>query len=207
MFDAALTPQHVPRDVVVWNRLSRAWIAALLLPVLALGAYALRVPPEPVRSPGNAAAAAPRAPALRDVLVAQLERNPRDGRAWVLLARLETSADRHAEAAADYAKAVAASTKVAADPAVWCEYADAVAMAQGGLLAGQPRDLVMHALALDAKHPKALEMAGGVAFEAHDYAAAAKYWRELLAQIPGTTREHGELAIAIARADELAGRR
>ncbi len=197
----------MPRDAVVWNRLSRAWIAALLLPVLALGLYALRGPPETVSGQDDAAAIAPRAPVLRDVLVAQLERNPRDGRAWVLLARLETTADRHAEAAADYAKAVAASTKVAADPAIWCEYADAVAMTQGGVLAGQPRDLVMHALALDAKHPKALEMAGGVAFEARDYAAAAKYWRELLAQIPGTTREHGELAIAIARADELAGRR
>ena len=177
------------------------------MPLLVLGAYALRGPSEPVIGSGDAAAVAPRAPALRDILVAQLERNPRDGRAWVLLARLETAADRHAEAAADYAKAVAASTKVAADPAIWCEYADAVAMAQGGILAGQPRDLVMHALALDARHPKALEMAGGVAFEARDYAAAAKYWRELLAQIPGTTREHGELAIAIARADERAGRR
>ena len=207
MSEAALNTPRLPRDVVVWNRLSRAWIAALLVPVLAVGAYALRGPPDAVRSSGDAAAVAPPAPALRDVLVAQLERNPRDGRAWVLLARLETAADRHAEAAADYAKAVAASTKVAADPAVWCEYADAIAMTQGGLLAGQPRDLVMHALALDAKHPKALEMAGGVAFEAGDYAAAAKYWRELLAQIPGTTREHGELAIAIARADELAGRR
>jgi len=204
MSDAALSTSRLPREVVVWNRLSRAWIAALLLPVLAVGAYALRGAPDAVRSPGEAAAVAP---ALRDALVAQLQRNPRDGRAWVLLARLETAADRHVEAAADYAKAVAASTKVAADPAVWCEYADAIAMTQGGLLAGQPRDLVMHALALDASHPKALEMAGGVAFEARDYAAAAKYWRELLAQIPETTREHEELAIAIARADELAGRR
>jgi cytochrome c-type biogenesis protein CcmH len=207
MFDAVLRTPRMPRDVVVWNRLSRRWIGALLLPVFALGAFALHGPPNAVSSPGNEAAVAPGPPVLRDVLVAQLERNPRDGRAWVLLARLETVADRHAEAAADYAKAVAASTKVAADPAVWCEYADAVAMAQGGLLAGKPRDLVMHALALDARHPKALEMAGGVAFEERDYVAAAKYWRELLAQIPGATREHGELAIAIARADELAGRR
>lgn len=207
MSDAALSTPRLPREVVVWNRLSRAWIAVLLLPVLALGAYALRGSPDPVRSPADAAVVATPVPALHDALVAQLQRNPRDGRAWVLLARLETAADRHAEAAADYAKAVAASAKVAADPAVWCEYADAIAMTQGGLLAGQPRDLVMHALALDAKHPKALEMAGGVAFEARDYAAAAKYWRELLAQIPGTTREHGELAIAIARADVLAGRK
>jgi cytochrome c-type biogenesis protein CcmH/NrfG len=47
-------------------------------------------------------------------------------------------------------------------------------------------------------------MAGGAAFEARDYESAARYWRELLAQIPNATRERGELAAAIARADELA---
>ena len=50
-------------------------------------------------------------------------------------------------------------------------------------------------------------MAGGAAFEARDFDSAARYWRELLAQIPKATRERGELAAAIARADELAGRK
>jgi len=144
---------------------------------------------------------------MREVLVAQVTRDPRDGRAWVLLARLEFAADHFADAATAYEKAVAASPKVARDPAVWCEYADALAMAQGGSLAGRPRELVMRALALNPAHPKALEMAGGVAFEAQDYATAAGYWRELLAQIPQATRERGELVAAIERADGLAKRK
>ena len=207
MPDVAMGTPRAPRDVVVWRRLSRMWVLALLLPLLALGVYAMHEYPGAARGPQDPAAVAADAlhtPSMRDVLVAQLERKPRDGRAWVLLARLEFAADRFAEAAADYERAVAASTKVAGDPAVWCEYADAFAMAQGGSLAGRPRELVVRALALNPAHPKALEMAGGVAFEAKDYTTAARYWRELLAQIPQATREHGELTVAIARADELA---
>jgi cytochrome c-type biogenesis protein CcmH len=65
----------------------------------------------------------------------------------------------------------------------------------------------VHALALNPSHPKALEMAGGAAFEARDYGSAARYWRELLVQIPQATREREELVAAIARADVLAGSR
>jgi hypothetical protein len=65
----------------------------------------------------------------------QVEHNPRDGRAWALLAMLEFEADR-------FERAVSTSPKVAADPAVRCEYADALGMAQGGSLAGRPTELI-----------------------------------------------------------------
>jgi len=199
------------RDAATRGRLPRlAWGLAILLPMLALGLYA--IPGDQRAVPGRADQTAyvdngVRAPSMREILVAQLKRDPRDGRARVLLARLEFEADRFAEAASAYANAIAASPKVANDPAVWCEYADALGMAQGGSLAGKPRDLVLHALTLNPAHPKALELAGGAAFEAREYGTAVKYWRELLAQIPERTREHGELAVAIARADELAQRK
>jgi cytochrome c-type biogenesis protein CcmH len=198
------SPGHLSR------RVHLPAILLVVLVVLASGLYALRGDQAAVRDPDDRAALAsggPRAPLLRDELAAHVARNPGDGRAWVLLARAEFEADRFADAAAAYAKAVSASPKVARDPAVWCEYADALGMAQGGSLAGPPHALVTHALALNPSHPKALEMAGGVAFEARDYDSAARYWRELLVQIPKTTRERGELAAAIARADELAGRK
>ena len=112
-------------------------------------------------------------PVARDELVRHLARNARDGRAWVLLARMDFEADRFDDAAVSYQKALTASAKVAADAGVWCEYADALGMAQGGMLAGKPRELVMRALALDPAHPKALEMAGSAAYEQRDFAAAA----------------------------------
>ena len=110
----------------------------------------------------------------------------------MLLARIEFDRDRFAAAADAYRKAIEASPKVARDPGVWCEYADALAMAQGGILAGRPRELVERALALDARHARALEMAGSAAFEAGDFAAAARNWRQLLAQMPDGTPAYRE---------------
>jgi cytochrome c-type biogenesis protein CcmH len=132
-----------------------------------------------------------------------LERHPRDGRGWVLLAYAEMEADRFEAAAAAFEKAVNVAPKVAADPAVWCEYADALGMAQGGSLAGRPTELVMHALALRPGHPKALEMAGSAAYERREFKLAAEYWRSLLPQLAPGTQPHGELSQAIARAERL----
>jgi cytochrome c-type biogenesis protein CcmH len=142
-------------------------------------------------------------PLHRDDLARHLARNARDGRGWVLLARMDFEADRFDVAAASYEKALAIAPKIAADANVWCEYADALGMAQGGTLAGRPRELVMRALTLDAAHPKALEMAGSAAYEQRDFASAVRYWRQLLAQLPERSIRHQELATAIARAERL----
>jgi len=144
--------------------------------------------------------------ATRADLARHLERTPDDGRARVLLARLDFADDRFADAAAGYERALAASPKVALDAGVWCEYADALGMAQGGSLAGRPRELVMRALAQSPAHPKALEMAGSAAYEAHEYAAAAQYWRQLLPQLAGDPPAQRELAAAIARAEQKTNR-
>ena len=184
---------------------------ALLVPLLALGLY-LKA------GTGDTPAAAIQAPLAADAAVkasagadnelrrlrAHLERQPRDARGWVILARLQADTDRFEEAAQAYGKALAVSSKVAADPAVWCEYADALGMAQGGSLAGRPREFIDRALALDPNHPKALEMAGSSEYERGDYAAALRYWRPLLAaQRPGS-QAHAELAAAIVRTERLA---
>jgi len=129
---------------------------------------------------------------------------PDDARAWVMLARARMQRDLFAPAATAYERALQASAKVARDPLIWCEYADAVGMAQGGRLAGKPRELVDKALALDAAHPRALEMAGSAAYEAGDFRLASRYWRQLLALLPAGSSEGAELAAAIARAEQRA---
>ena len=120
-----------------------------------------------------------------------------------MLARTDFGADRFGDAAASFQKALA-TPKIAADAGVWCEYADALGMAQGGTLAGRPREIVMRALALDPSHPKALEMAGSAAYEQREFAAAARYWRQLLPKIPERSPQQQELASAIARAERFA---
>lgn len=133
-----------------------------------------------------------------------LERQPRDARAWVLYGRVQIELDRFSEAAQAYDKALALSPKVAKDPAVWCEYADAVAMTQGGKLAGRPRELIDRALALNLDHPKALEMAGSAEYEQGRYKEALGYWRPLLAKLEPGSRMHRELAAAVERTERLA---
>jgi len=142
--------------------------------------------------------------ALARRLSAQVEKYPRDARAWAILARLEFEMDHFAAAAQAYERALALPSKVANDPALWCEYADALGMMQDGKLAGRPRELIARALALNPNHPKALEMAGSAEYAQGSYAAALRFWRPLLALLAPGSQAHAELAAAIARADHLA---
>ena len=137
-------------------------------------------------------------------LQSHLSRQPRDGRGWVLLARAQADRSEFKEAAASFEKALTVSQKIAKDPGVLCEYADALGMTQGGQLVGRPTELVMHALALDPKHPMALEMAGSAAYADGRYAEAARYWKDLLGQLPAGSARREDLAAAIARAERKA---
>ena len=100
---------------------------------------------------------------------------------------------------------MAVSPKVAADPGVLCDWADALGMAQGGRLTGRPAELVARALALRPAHPKALEMAGSAAYERREFALAADYWRRLLPQLADGSAPRRALEDAVARAERLAG--
>lgn len=182
---------------------------ALLLPLAAVGLYfvfgnpqAIDVSPATVQASDLSPAADPAA--FRRQLDAHLAANPRDGRALVSLARLDMAEDRFAEAAGNFAKALEVAPKVARDADVWCEYADALGMAQGGALAGKPTELIGRALALDGRNPRALEMAGSAAYERRDFRMAATYWKDLLAQMPPGTPTYAELATAIQRAERRA---
>jgi len=142
------------------------------------------------------------ASATRKKLESHLRHAPRDGRAWVLLARLDTDAARYEDAARAYERALAVAIRIARDPEIWCELADALGMAQGGTLSGRPRELVEKALALKPDHPRALEMAGSAAYEAGDYAVALDYWSALLAQLSPDSLEYAELQAAVAQVRE-----
>jgi cytochrome c-type biogenesis protein CcmH len=194
-----VSPSVSPRGTAI--------VLVVALPLLAFGLYMLLGNPAALDGTPIAAPTTTGGPegvsARRDQLIRHLARNARDGRGWMLLARMDFEADRFDDAADSYGKALAASPKIAADAGVWCEYADALGMAQGGTLAGRPRELVMRALTMNAAHPKALEMAGSAAFEAREFASAARYWRQLLAQLPESSVQHRELATAVTRAERL----
>lgn len=172
--------------------------AAILWTIYAPQAQRAGAPAGP-QQPGNPADIEAYAGQLR----AHLGQQPDDARSWVLYARMQAELGRFPEAAQAYDKALALPSRVARDPLVWCEYADALGMAQGGKLKGKPRELISRALALDTHHPKALEMAGSAAYEQGEFEETLRYWRPLLAKLDAGSQQHRELAAAIARTERL----
>jgi cytochrome c-type biogenesis protein CcmH len=104
---------------------------------------------------------------------AQVKGNPKDASAWAMLAHSYDMLGRFDESSKAYARLAELLPR---DAQVLADYADALAVAQGRSLQGQPAALIDKALALDPKNSKALALAGTAAFERHDAAAALRYW-------------------------------
>lgn len=135
-----------------------------------------------------------------------LQRNPGDARAWAIYARVRAERGEFAAAESAYAQAVSARGRVALDPTIWCEYAEAVAMGNGGRLIGRPETLIARALQLNPRHPRALEMAGSAAIEQERYVEALQHWEQLLELLPVDAPQHAELLSAVERLRLRAGR-
>jgi cytochrome c-type biogenesis protein CcmH len=181
-----------------------ALAVAVALPVVAGLLYFTVGKPDALGDDAPAPAGEPAKGDYVEQLQSHLSRQPRDGRGWVLLARAQADRNEFKAAADAYEKALTVSEKVAKDPGVLCEYADALGMVQGGRLAGRPAELIAKALSINPAHPAALEMAGSVAYEEGRYADAVRYWKQLLADLaPGSDR-HAELSTAVERAERKA---
>ena len=188
-------------------------MCALAVPLMAFGVYAWRADAaaaeqDPQAAIGQLLASSEKPGAGAEHVYSQLERQlqryPSDTRARVLKARLDMQAGRFEEAAAGYARALQGASKATRDPDVWVEYAEAAGMVQGRTLVGEPQRLVDKALALDANHPGALDLAGSAAWELRDFSTAAGYWKRLLAQLPPGSARHADLGLAIERAQQRA---
>jgi len=114
-------------------------------------------------------------------LVARLEKNPQDLEGWAMLGRAQTVLGKHKDASATYAKATMLFPN---DAQLLADYADALAMAQGGRLSGDPEQLVARALSMDPGNFKALAMAGTIAFNKKDFAQAITHWQRLRDALP-----------------------
>ncbi len=184
-----------------------AAIVAIALPATAFAFYGAIGSPDAVESAASFATAGgpltpDRLPAYREQLARHVASHPDDGRAWALLGRVSLALDLFPQAEQAFGQAVR-NRKVALDPGVWCDYADAAALAQGGKLEGKPATLVAKALEIDATHPQALEMAGSLAVERGDLAGAARHWKALLAQMPENLPQRAQLARAVEKVERL----
>ncbi len=140
---------------------------------------------------------------LLNSLKSKLEKNPGDGAGWVLLARSYIELGRHADAVLAYEKAV---KSIQDDPQLLADYADALAVVNGHILAGKPEELINQALKLDPHHIKSLMLAGTAAFDRKDYKQAIKFWERLQKDLPADSQILPELKAALDEAYTLSGK-
>ncbi len=135
-------------------------------------------------------------------LAERLREQPADAEGWLMLGRSYTALGRYADGATALKRAV---DLLPPDAGLLADLADLTGMAQGKRLAGEPARLVQAALDLDPRHIKALALAGSVAFEARDYAAARDHWERLAAQLPPESPLLRSVRGSIAEATQLEG--
>jgi cytochrome c-type biogenesis protein CcmH len=134
--------------------------------------------------------------AIVDALAKKLQANPDDGEGWAMLGRSYRVLQRFDASAMAYAEA---AKRLPPNAAVYTEWAEAVAQAQGKTLTGQPTELLDKALAVDPSYQKALALAGSAALERNDNATAAALWKRLRATLPADSPNLAEVDEALAR--------
>ncbi len=187
-----------------------ALLLALLVPLASVLTYRQLGRPEGVApqlaARSEAAAGARHAVTAEQIqqmvsaLAERLQAQPADREGWLMLGRSYTALGRYRDAAAAFRRALELAPPEAG---LLADLADVTGMAQGKRLAGEPARLIQQALDADPRHVKALALAGSVAFEARDYAAARGYWQRLLTVVPADSPVARSVQGSIAEATQL----
>jgi cytochrome c-type biogenesis protein CcmH len=135
-------------------------------------------------------------------LAAKMRDNPDDVEGWKMLGRSYAVLGRFADAVDAYAKAALRAPR---DAALLADFADALAMANGQSLQGEPERLVMRALEIDPQNLKALALAGTAAFHRNDFKRAADYWERMLPLVEADSEDARQIKDNVAEARTRAG--
>ena len=122
---------------------------------------------------------------LADRLAAKLKANPENADGWALLARTYVEIKRHKDALPAFEKASAMLPK---DAQLMADYADALAIANGGKFEKQSRELIATALKLDPANAKGLMLKATLDFNDKNYSQAIESWEKIL-KLPGVSAE------------------
>ena len=168
---------------------------AASLPALAIAVYLFVGSPGALDSPHDL-------DSMVERLAAHLKTNPDDPQGWALLGRSYVAMGRFADAADAYARAAMGAPR---DAQLLADFADALAMARGRTLEGEPEKLVHRALEIDPENMKALALAGTIAFNRRQFADAAGYWKRMLPQVEAGSEDarliQGNIDEALALVD------
>src|SRR5216684_4691627 len=177
-------------------------LTGISIPVLALAVYLVVGNPGAIDPQVAHGITARQVEAMVERLATRLKDNPDDAEGWKLLGRSYSVLGRFQEAAHAYAKAAASAPR---DAQLLADFADALGMAQGQRLAGDPEKLIGRALEIDPGNLKALALAGTAAFERKDFKAAATYWERMLPLVAADSEDARAIRSNVQEARSLAG--
>ncbi|KAA3619126.1 MAG: c-type cytochrome biogenesis protein CcmI [Proteobacteria bacterium] len=127
---------------------------------------------------------------MMNQLKARLAENPDDARGWGILARSSMQLERYDDAAMALER-LNDLTPNNAD--ILVQYADALAMQSGGVLAGKPAELLAQALRIDPDQPQGLWLSGMAAERRGEYQLALEHWTRLMPQLEQDPQSKAEL--------------
>jgi cytochrome c-type biogenesis protein CcmH len=119
--------------------------------------------------------------AMAQKLADKLAQDPNNADGWALLAHAYVELKEHKNAVGAFSKAV---ELIPNDPQLLADYADALAVTNNGNFEGKSAELVEAALKIDPNHPKALLLAGTIAYNKADYTKAIGSWEHLAPLVP-----------------------
>jgi cytochrome c-type biogenesis protein CcmH len=131
-----------------------------------------------------------------DTLAQRLAQRPDDAEGWTMLGRSYMVLERYGEAVAAYRNAATLEPRNAA---LLADFADAIAAAGDGRATTESEDLLKRALAVDPRQPKALALAGTIAFDRGDYRSAMAEWQKIADTLPPDSEFHRQV---VANIDE-----
>ena len=201
--EARLLEDVSPADAAAAARPRRTSLVlvAVAVPLIAAAVYLLTGDPQAM-NPARQMPDEAQIEAMVSRLAAKLREHPEDADGWKLLGRSYTVLGRFPEAVDAYAKAAERTPR---DPQLLADFADALAMAHGQSLQGEPEKLVQRALEIDPNNLKALALAGTAAYERKDYAKAADLWSRMLPLVPEGSDDARTIAENVDSARKLAG--
>ncbi|WP_305907771.1 c-type cytochrome biogenesis protein CcmI [Methylomarinum sp. Ch1-1] len=123
-------------------------------------------------------------------LAERLKQQPDDAEGWLMLGRSLKYMQQYDKAAEAFAQAY---RLLGDEVSVMLYYADALAMARGGRLAGKPAELIFKALALSPDDATGLWLGGMAKAEAGEFAQALQYWQKLEPLLPKDSPSRREL--------------
>jgi len=195
LLEDAAGPAPAPASAASGGR--KAILAAgVAVPLLAAAVYYVVGSPSAVVPPDR------QIEEMVERLATKMKSRPEDVEGWKMLGRSYSVLGRFRDAVEAYAQAAKRAPR---DAQLLADFADALAMAQGQRLAGEPEQLVLRALEIEPDNLKALALAGTAAFERKDYVGAARLWERMLPRVAPDSEDARTIQSNINEARSLAG--